>query len=57
MLQVIAAALALLLSSSDAPVAALLIGAVLVAILALAGLALPPARRRARGNGTYGRER
>ena len=37
--------------------AALLIGAVIVAILALAGLALPPARRRARarGNGTYGR--
>ena len=39
--------------------AALLIGAVIVAILALAGVAVPSSRRRARarGNGTYGRER
>ena len=36
--------------------AAVVIGAALVAILALAGIALPPSRRRARarGNGTYG---
>ena len=36
--------------------AALLIGAVIVAILTLAGIALPSSRRRARarGNGTYG---
>jgi len=38
---------------------ALLIGAVIVAILAVAGIAVPSARRRtrARGNGTYGRSR
>jgi hypothetical protein len=37
--------------------AALLIGAVIVAIVALAGIVLPPRRRRARSNGTYGRPR
>ncbi len=37
--------------------AAVLIGAVIVAILALAGVVIPQSRRRARarGNGTYGR--
>ena len=34
--------------------AALLIGAVIVAIVALAGIVLPPRRRRARGAGTDG---
>ena len=37
--------------------AALLIGAAIVAIAALAGIVLPPRRRRARGNGTDGRPR
>jgi len=36
---------------------ALLIGAVIVAIVALAGIVLPPRRRRARGAGTDGRSR
>lgn len=38
---------------------ALIIAAVIVAMLALAGAAMPAAnrRRKARGNGTYGRER
>ena len=37
---------------------ALIIAAVIVAMLVLAGIALPSARRdKARGNGTYGRER
>ena len=37
--------------------AALLIGAVIVTIVALAGIVLPARRRRAHGNGTYGRPR
>ena len=37
---------------------ALIIGAVIVAILAVVGLTVPQSRRaKARGNGTYGRER
>jgi hypothetical protein len=35
--------------------AVLVIGAVLLGLLAIAGFVLPAARRRARGNGTYGR--
>ena len=37
--------------------AALLIGAAIVAIVALAGIVLPSARRRVRGTGTHGRPR